>query len=58
MCTDDKVAKWKKNFDIGVVKGNIVSKRGINGFGYDPIFLPDGHEKTFGEMEYKEKLID
>ena len=52
--------KWpngKKISDIGVVKGNIVSKRGINGFGYDPIFLPDGHKKTFGEMEYKEKLL-
>lgn len=25
--------------------------RGINGFGYDPIFVPDGHTETFGEME-------
>ena len=25
--------------------------RGARGFGYDPVFLPDGHPKTFGEME-------
>jgi XTP/dITP diphosphohydrolase len=25
--------------------------RGGNGFGYDPIFLPQGHDKTFGELE-------
>ena len=24
--------------------------RGANGFGYDPIFVPAGHEQTFGEM--------
>ncbi|MSP52291.1 MAG: RdgB/HAM1 family non-canonical purine NTP pyrophosphatase [Alphaproteobacteria bacterium] len=28
---------------------------GDNGFGYDPMFLPDGHERTFGEMEPEEK---
>ena len=25
--------------------------RGPNGFGYDPIFVPDGHDRTFGEMD-------
>ena len=25
--------------------------RGDRGFGYDPIFIPDGHDQTFGEME-------
>ncbi len=29
--------------------------RGTAGFGYDPIFLPDGHERTFGEMSADEK---
>lgn len=29
--------------------------RGAAGFGYDPMFLPDGHERTFGEMTAVEK---
>jgi len=29
--------------------------RGTKGFGYDPIFVPDGHDRTFGEMESVEK---
>ena len=29
--------------------------RGDKGFGYDPMFLPDGHERTFGEMPSEEK---
>jgi XTP/dITP diphosphohydrolase len=29
--------------------------RGTNGFGYDPIFLPDGHSRGFGEMTAQEK---
>ncbi|MFA7638511.1 MAG: RdgB/HAM1 family non-canonical purine NTP pyrophosphatase [Parvibaculum sp.] len=29
--------------------------RGENGFGYDPIFIPDGHALTFGEMEAQAK---
>jgi XTP/dITP diphosphohydrolase len=29
--------------------------RGDNGFGYDPIFIPDGHDITFGEMESEQK---
>jgi XTP/dITP diphosphohydrolase len=29
--------------------------RGTLGFGYDPMFLPDGHERTFGEMSAEEK---
>jgi len=29
--------------------------RGDDGFGYDPVFLPNGHERTFGEMTAEEK---
>ena len=29
--------------------------RGDKGFGYDPMFLPDGYDVTFGEMDYDEK---
>jgi XTP/dITP diphosphohydrolase len=40
----------------GIVTGNIISeKRGAEGFGYDPIFIPDGKSKTFAEMELVEK---
>jgi XTP/dITP diphosphohydrolase len=35
----------------GIVEGAIVKRpRGSNGFGYDPIFVPSGFEKTFGEL--------
>ena len=33
----------------------IYEERGSNGFGYDPLFVPDGHEKTFGELSGEEK---
>ena len=40
----------------GVIKGNISLKpKGKNGFGYDPIFIPLGHNKTFAEMTMEEK---
>jgi XTP/dITP diphosphohydrolase len=36
----------------GRVDGELVDeKRGSRGFGYDPIFTPDGHDITFGEMD-------
>jgi XTP/dITP diphosphohydrolase len=36
----------------GRVEGTLVKPpRGGRGFGYDPIFVPDGHDVTFGEME-------
>lgn len=40
----------------GICKGTIINqKRGFEGFGYDPIFIPEGFTKTFAEMSLKEK---
>jgi XTP/dITP diphosphohydrolase len=40
----------------GEVQGRITNERfGTNGFGYDPIFIPDGWQKTFGESDLEEK---
>lgn len=40
----------------GIVEGQILHEpRGSGGFGYDPIFLPDGHDRTFAEMSLDEK---
>lgn len=40
----------------GIIKGEIISeKRGTKGFGYDPIFVPEGFSTTFAEMEMNEK---
>lgn len=45
----------EKQFE-GIVEGEITrEKRGSSGFGYDPIFLPSGYDKTFAEMSLKEK---
>lgn len=42
----------------GVIEGNIITeKRGTQGFGYDPLFIPDGSAITFGEMSIAEKNI-
>jgi XTP/dITP diphosphohydrolase len=40
----------------GVVEGRIADRpRGSHGFGYDPIFIPNGFQRTFGELEPAEK---
>jgi len=40
----------------GEIRGQLVwPARGTKGFGYDPIFVPDGHDRTFGEMDSAEK---
>jgi len=48
---------WAKTETFtGTVNGTLVwPPRGTKGFGYDSIFLPDGHERTFGEMSAAEK---
>jgi XTP/dITP diphosphohydrolase len=46
-----------ENFE-GIVTGIIVDvPRGSKGFGYDPVFMPDGSQKTFAEMELAEKNL-
>ncbi len=41
---------------IGEVAGTIIKKpRGSNGFGYDPLFIPDGYSKTMAELDSKIK---
>ncbi|MGE5421075.1 MAG: RdgB/HAM1 family non-canonical purine NTP pyrophosphatase [Chloroflexota bacterium] len=40
----------------GTVSGEIIKeKRGTGGFGYDPVFVPEGRNKTFAEMSLEEK---
>lgn len=46
----------KEHFFEGIVKGGIIEeKRGASGFGYDPVFVPEGYEETFAEMGSEEK---
>lgn len=40
----------------GTVEGNIAeTESGAEGFGYDPLFIPDGHDRSFAEMSAEEK---
>jgi len=45
-----------KEVSFGYLRGKIIKEfRGQNGFGYDPIFIPDGFDKTLSEMNIEEK---
>ena len=45
------ILEGKEYLFEGIVKGEIIKeKRGGAGFGYDPIFVPEGHELTFAEL--------
>ena len=47
---------WGVEVFEGVVEGRIAEEpRGSGGFGFDPIFIPDGYKKTFAEMGVEEK---
>jgi len=49
-------AKGKEHLFIGVTEGSIAaSPRGEGGFGWDPIFIPEGEKRTFGEMSLEDK---
>ena len=40
----------------GIINGKIIEEKiGTNGFGYDPIFVADGHSKTFAQLTMEEK---
>jgi XTP/dITP diphosphohydrolase len=46
----------KESLFEGIVNGEIIEQaRGAEGFGYDPIFVPEGFSKTFAEMSMDEK---
>jgi len=50
-----KTAETEEIFE-GKIKGTIThNKRGTSGFGYDPIFIPEGRDQTFAEMGMEEK---
>jgi XTP/dITP diphosphohydrolase len=65
--SDDRTARFvcvlayaRPNEETIVARGTfggtlIWPPRGTRGFGYDPIFLPDGHSETFGEMDPERK---
>ncbi|MFZ1517784.1 MAG: RdgB/HAM1 family non-canonical purine NTP pyrophosphatase [Ignavibacteriaceae bacterium] len=41
---------------IGEIRGNIIKfPRGKNGFGYDPLFIPNGYDNTMAELTHEEK---
>lgn len=50
------IEKGNKHLFEGIVKGRIIeAKRGNSGFGYDPVFIPEGYNETFAEMGNTEK---
>ena len=52
------ICNGKEQFFEGICKGTIIAERkGESGFGYDPVFIPEGSDKTFAEMTMAEKNI-
>jgi XTP/dITP diphosphohydrolase len=46
----------ESHFFEGIIRGKITQERhGEKGFGYDPIFMPEGYDRTFAEMTMEEK---
>jgi XTP/dITP diphosphohydrolase len=51
-----KLADGGEHFFEGICKGTIIrEQKGLEGFGYDPVFVPDGAAQTFAEMSIAEK---
>ncbi len=58
-CSISVLGKNKKYCVSGIMPGFIIkNKRGINGFGYDPYFIPKNYKKTYAEMENNQKLLN
>ena len=50
------ICNGEKMFFEGAITGRLITeRRGRGGFGYDPIFVPDGYEQTFAELDAAEK---
>jgi len=48
----------KETLFEGICNGDIIhEKKGVNGFGYDPVFIPEDSDKTFAEMSMEEKTL-
>jgi len=50
-----RIIKIKFIFFEGSIKGTIVAPIAESSFGWDPLFKPDGHDKTFADMTPEEK---
>jgi len=50
------ILNGEEHFFEGICEGSILTERkGVEGFGYDPVFIPDGSTHTFAEMDMQEK---
>jgi XTP/dITP diphosphohydrolase len=50
------IQNGKEKYFEGVIEGSISREpKGTNGFGYDPVFIPEGFSKTFAELSVEEK---
>lgn len=50
------IINGKEHLFEGIVRGEIITrKRGTSGFGYDPVFVPEGFTQTFAEMSEEQK---
>ncbi len=55
-CVITLIINGVANHFEGIIRGKIIlEKRGSQGFGYDPLFVPYGYDRTFAEMSIEEK---